>query len=116
MKKLRMKLMRNSGESLLELLASVLVGSLSFGLLLTFIAAAARMDDSGEKNDRDYYKSLAEAEVQDKAAAMNEEGFPKKEKVKVILEENPGITAEPEVICFGGHGVYSYKLSPSDFG
>lgn len=116
MKKLRIKLVNNSGESLLELLASVLVGSLTLGFLLTLIAAAARMDKTAEKNDRDYYESLAEAEVQNEAAAVNEEGFPKKGEVKVILEENPGVTAEPEVICFGGHGVYSYKLSPADSG
>lgn len=116
MMRLTDKLKNNSGESLVELLASVLIGALSMGLLLTLIIAAARMDRGAEKYDMDFYKSLGEAELQDETALENEAGFPKKSTVKVVLAENPAVTADPEVICFGGNGVYSYRICPSDPG
>ena len=105
---IRKKLKSVRGESLVELLASILIGGLSVMLLATIIMTSARVNDSVQKSDEDYYRSLEHAEAQDvpmdAAGAAGAAGH-----VKV---SGDGYTEEIPVTYYGGDGVLTYKMQP----
>lgn len=58
------KLKNNRGETVIEVLASVLIAALSVALLFGAIAASVSMDRSAQKTDTDFYKGLNNAQTQ----------------------------------------------------
>lgn len=108
------KLKSERGESLVEILASVLIASLSVGLLVTMIMTSARMNDNAENSDREYYQSLSLAEAQ--LDPMVKDGAPVTTKVTIQRMSEGGQVGIPVeidgAVCFGGDGIYSYKITP----
>lgn len=115
MEQVRRKLKSARGESLVELLASTLIAGLSAALLAAMIITSARMNDSVQKGDEDYYENLAHAEAQD---------------VSMEAVGGTGATGSIEVSCdggyvgsiqipvkyYGGDDVLSYKIQSSTEG
>lgn len=89
------------GETLVEVLASVLVCVLSVTLLFGAVTAAERMGESTDKADKDYYAALTAAETYTEPAEM-----PKKEGTLTITGAG---TANIGIDIYGGSGIYSYK-------
>lgn len=108
MERIRGKLKSTRGESLVELLASVLIGGLSVTLLAAMIMTSARMNDSVQKSDEEYYENLAHAEAQD-VSAVTVGGTGGVGNVKVSSD---GLNVDVPVTYYGGEGVLSYSMKP----
>lgn len=97
--RLKRKFCSQGGESLIEVLASVLVALLAVGLLASAIAASSRIGAASGEMDEDFYRELAEAEAQE---SQTEPGT-----VKVTPSD--GTPIEYAVDYYGGEDVYSYR-------
>lgn len=96
-----MKKLHNSrGETLVEVLASILIASLSVALLFGCVMASSNMDRDAKKLDGEHYTALTAAEVQSGTGTSG--------KVKI---QNPNNSAEKDldIKIYGGAGLYSYK-------
>ena len=107
--------LRNSrGESLVEVLASVLVGSLALLLLASLIAVSARITKRAEDTDAPYYEALNAAEARSGVVTgMNEDGtpiiaVPKSGEVTVTDGITTAATFDDSEFS-GGEGVWSYR-------
>ncbi len=96
------KLRDSRGETLVELLASILIAALSVALLFTCCMAAAEMGRETRAADQKYYEVLTAAEKQDGPA----------ESAAVTVEKAGTSAASKsiEVGLYGGEGMYSYRL------
>lgn len=106
---MRQKLKKTEGETLIEVLASILIGALSVALLFSAVLASARIDRSAEDADGAFRVSLRAAEKQ--AEALTDGAM-------ITVESRVPVVVEPSklpVIFFGGKGAVSYAL-PADEG
>lgn len=104
----------NRGETLIEVLAAVLITTLSVALLFTCIMASARMDDAAQELDAEHYKALSEAEAQADAspAPSSTSGIVTIERINPAdPSATPMATAAPSIAIYGDEdgGLYSYK-------
>lgn len=115
MKKSIRKLHNARGETLVEVLASVLICSLAVLLLLSYTAAATRIDKSTQDHDVAYYAALNAAEahsgvISDTADPESSPApgtlAPGSVKVSATYPENKTVPVDVEYS--GGDGVYSY--------
>lgn len=113
MEQVRRKLKSARGESLVELLASTLIAGLSAALLATMIITSARMNDSVQKGDEDYYENLAHAEAQDEPMTAVG-GVSATGNIEVSCTGYLNI--QIPVKYYGGDGVLSYKIQSSTEG
>lgn len=112
---MKRKLKNNRGETLIEVLASILIGALAVALLFTAVMASVNMDRTAQKLDYDINKvkfneALSKAEGQDDATDKADTSIvPAGTKVTV---KNPDVAgpAEIEVNFYGGEGALSYAL------
>lgn len=108
---MKRKLRDARGETLVEVLASILIAALSVALLFSAVLASARMDRSAEQTDDAFQASLRAAEEQDKEDAVT---VPDDAKVTVKNKDSLVLaTAEPSVVFYGGNGAISYALRPA---
>ena len=95
-----MKKLRNQqGETLVEVLAAILIAALSVALLFSCIAASSKMDKMTRNADKVYYNAFSDAEEQ-------KNPLPDTAKIKV---ENGTKNTEISVNLYGDDGLYSYK-------
>lgn len=94
------KLRSQRGESLVEVLASVLIGVLAVGLLASAIAVSSQIDRSAEKKDESFYEELSAAEAQKAPEAAG----------TVSVTPSGGSPVTYQVDYYGGDDIYSYKL------
>lgn len=104
----------NRGETLVEVLASILIGSLSVALLFSMVMASGNMDRSAKAADEMFNASLGKAEDQTAASEADEAIVPAGAKVKVTYIPPIGSETSEEVAVtfYGGKGALSYALSP----
>lgn len=91
------KLHSSRGETLVEVLASILVASLSVALLFSCVIASSTADVKVKEVDDTYYAALNDAGKQVGTPAATA-------KITVNGTELPG-----NYSVYGGAGVYSYK-------
>ena len=106
------KRLRNSrGESLVEVLVSVLVGSLALLLLASLIAVSARITKRTEQNDAPYYAALNAAEGH---IIFNEDGTTTAATgISGTVTVSGGTGPETfSVEYFGGEDIWSYQRTP----
>lgn len=105
-----MKLRDNRGETLIEVLASILIAAMSVTLLLGSVTAASKMDANVRDMDEAYYDVLSEAEAQ--VTPVPPEGGPEpaSKTGTITITGNKG-TAYPSIVIYGDAdgGVCSYK-------
>lgn len=106
MKSIRTKLRSQKGETLVELLASILVASLSVGLLLGGVAASTNINKKAQRMDEDFYEALTKAESRQNLVT---EGHTSHFSVKVAEGSK---TVEIPVDVYGEQGLYAYALKP----
>lgn len=107
---MRRKLNDARGETLVEVLASILIGSLSVALLFSMVMASGNMDRSAEETDKVFNESLRAAEKQTDTPVSGQ----------VTVRNNadplpPAGSPDPyskdvPVNFFGGQGALSYAL------
>ena len=98
----------NRGETLVEVLASILVGTLSVALLFSAVMASAKMDRTAKEADEEFRRSLNLAEEQESTAAADI--IPSGAQVTVKNESGSGSEAALKVEFYGDEQLLSYKL------
>ena len=91
---MRKKLRDNRGETLVEVLASILIAALS---VFSSIRASANIDRSARASDETYYEALSQAEGRTGDSEPLE-----------ITVKNGGVQTVLSVVRYGGKGAYSY--------
>ena len=114
------KLRNSRGETLVEVLASVLVCALSIALLAGAVAASANIDLQAQSADAEYYDALSRAERQSRipaggaseADAYN--NLPGETKVSVTSGSGGSVEIEPggtsELYFYGTERLLSYAI------
>ena len=98
------KLNDNRGETLVEVLASILIAALSVALLFTAVMASVNMDKTAKAADKALSDSLNAAEGQGTGDV-----YTVPSGANVTISGNSA-TATPPVIFYGGEGALSYAL------
>lgn len=98
---MRKKLRGARGETLVELMASIVIGVLSVALLVSGVMAAASIGRAAREEDLDYYAGLSAAEGRSGASISGQ-----------LTVENRGNGVRHTIFLplYGGGGVYSYAL------
>lgn len=99
------KLKDSRGETLVELLAAILIAALSVALLFTCCMASAEMGRNTREADKKYYEALSAAEEQEAAPFLT--------GVTVEVTETGGGKNTIMVSLYGGEEMYSYKKEGS---
>lgn len=112
MKKLAQKLHSARGETLVEVLAAVLICSLAVLLLVSYATAAARIDKRAQEGDEAYYAALNAAEEHAGVTVKDSEtpASPAPGNVAVAVKDDPAKATTLPVLYYGGDGVYSYAV------
>lgn len=99
------KLKSSSGETLVELLASILIAVLSVSILFGGIMVSVRINEEADRADQEYYKGLSAAEEQ-KVLILPDgtEGTG-----EISVNNDAAFTGPVKVNIYGGYGLYSYK-------
>lgn len=111
---MRRKLKSGRGETLVEVLASILIASLSVALLFGCVMASSNMDRRAKELDAGHYEALTAAETRTEGPVV--EGTAKYPKqtgtVSVTNEAITDPTKNPKEVSveiYGDAGMYSYK-------
>lgn len=102
------KLRDNRGETLVEVLASILIASLSVALLFGCVMASSNMDREARQLDEKHYNALTAAEGQTGPAVDR--------TVTITNDAILDLVAKTQNILvgvYGGEGLYSYKRAGS---
>lgn len=100
------KLHSSRGETLVEVLASILIAALSVTLLFSCIMATSTMDKDAEKLDDAHYSALSDADAYTSAAATPTTGTV---TISRVEDNDVKAFATPSIEIYGGAGVFSYK-------
>ena len=104
------KLKNDRGETLVEVLASVLISALSVTLLFSAVMVSSRIDVNAKAADSGYYANFTNAEIQS-GTAINTVTV----EVKRIDPDTDAVLKSvdpdkaPSINIYGDNGVYSYK-------
>ena len=101
MKKLNLKLNNNKGETIVEVIASILICVISVTLLMSGVAVSAKINKNADENDENFYKELSFAETKQAPLPIP--------SAKVLIKEN-FLTTEVPINLYGGEGIYSYEI------
>ena len=96
------KLKDARGETLIETLASILIGALSVALLFAAVMASVHMGRTTKAVDEAFYENFSKAEQQSGSG----ESVPNNK----ITVRNGTITEQIPVTFYGGGSVWSYAL------
>lgn len=99
---MRRKLNSQSGETLVEALASILIAFLSVTMLFFCVSAASRMDEGTVDSDKLYYEALTAAEAAGDADKTDDSGT-------VTVQPLNGAPFEIQIDFYGKGGLYSYR-------
>lgn len=107
------KLHNDRGETLVEVLATIVVATLSVTLLFGCIMTSSKIDMDAKDLDKQHYEDLNNAEEQGTPAA-----FDSTETFSVTIaridsdpdaDPTPVASADLLIAVYGGEGMYSYK-------
>lgn len=104
-----MKLRNNRGETLVEVLAAIVIASLSVAMLFGCIVGSSSLDKRAREVDGPYYENLSAAEVR-------EETLGQEAKVAITKNPPPDTTPTPvpdveePITIYGKDGVFSYTI------
>lgn len=99
---MRDKLQKEQGETLIEVLASILIASLSVALLFGSVMTSSRIDREAAEQDQEYYQGLSNAESRSGTVVSG--------TIKLENQNNSQVQS-CDVEIYGGAGMYSYKRS-----
>ena len=105
MRQVKAKLRSSRGETLVEVLAAVLVATLSVGLLMGGVAASAGINRQADRSDEAFYETLTAAESRTGTSASG----------NVLMAEGAESISLP-VLVYGGEDLWSYAWAPGGGG
>lgn len=120
-----MKLHNERGETLIEVLASIIIGSLSVALMFGCIMASTKMDEDARALDEKHYDGLTVADVKDAVPvsdAPEESGDAEDPEVSGdsddsegprVMIKRGGSTVYLDITVYEGAEMYSYSRSGS---
>lgn len=112
---MRQKLKKTEGETLIEVLASILIGALSVALLFSAVQASTRMDRTAEEMGKAFRIALMAAEEQ--VEPLTGTAIVLADARVTVIHKNPEtLEAELPVAFYGGEGAVSYVLSAEEGG
>ena len=97
MKRCKAKLRSNQGETLVELLASVLIATLSVALLIGCVTASFQLGRQADQSDTYFYQTLTAAE--DRQTPLTD---------GIIQATEGGSLVSLPVQVYGDEGLYAY--------
>lgn len=112
------KLRSNRGETLVEVMASILISALSVALLFSCVAASFDMDKEAKELDKKHYEALTAAETYTEGAEVGgEREYPRQTGTVTITNEaitdpfdsTKKLSAGVPVEIYGGARMYAYK-------
>ena len=117
------KLRNSRGETLVEVLASVLICALSVMLLLGAVSASTSIDLQAQAADEDYYAALSKAERQSKVPGGSSEtdiydGLSGGTAITILSKDGSNVTipaaggSENGLHFYGASLLLSYALDP----
>ena len=96
MRKIKDKISSQSGETLVEVLVSLLISTIAIGLLFTSIMTAVHINQANKEADAKFYKELQIAET-----LISQEGYESEEiQMNIIFQTVDDKTLD--VIRYGG--------------
>lgn len=101
---LKRKLRSQRGETLVEVLASILIASLSVAMLLGGVTVSVNLGKQADTADESFYDTLTSAETRQTPVTAGVSTSP------VIKLTEGGTTIEIPIQVYGGEGLYSYAL------
>lgn len=101
------------GETLVEVVASVLIMTLSVLLLFSAVMVSVRINRSAKDSDEEFYSALNAAEGQSTPAPTSIVPTGSKVTVKQEQPASAAASVEVEVDFYGGEGALSYQYSPT---
>ena len=107
---MRGKCREERGEALIEVMASILIMTLSVLLLFSAAMASVRINKNAREQDEKFYKAWNAAEGQSTPA---DSSIVLTSKVTVEQTMPAGGSAVVDVTFYGEKGVLSYKYMPS---
>ena len=110
------KLNDNRGETLVEMLASILIAALSVAVLFTCCTAAVEMGKETRAADEAYYGYLSAAEGQGKVLVKDENGNDISSTTGQVNVDGNSAEIIVNVKLYGGDGMYSYKKEADPVG
>ena len=107
---MRQKLRSQQGETLVEVLACILIASLSVSMLFGGVVASLHINEAADLRDEDYYQIFTAAEAQTNQLPKPAGGS------YTVKIENRGIGKEEplDIHLYGGEGAVSYALDKGD--
>lgn len=94
------KLRNNRGETLVEVMAAILISALSVALLFSCVTASFDMDKDAKELDKKHYEALTAAETRSGTAV---------DGTVIIVNSANSVKEDLTVEIYGGTGMYSYK-------
>lgn len=106
---MKRKLKNSAGETVIEVLASVLIAALSVALLCSAVMASGRLDQKAKETDDIFYEDLSKAQEQ-KTGTEVTGLLPSGTAPKVTVKNPDDLTATPVeiLVSFYGGVVLSY--------
>lgn len=107
---MRQKLRSQQGETLVEVLACILIAALSVSMLFGGVVASLHINEAADLRDADYYQIFTAAESQTTPLSNLAGGS------YTVKIENPGTGMEKplDIHLYGGEGAVSYALDKGD--
>ena len=105
---MKRKFKDSRGETLVEVLASILISTLSIALLLGGIMASVRIDGQAWDMDKEYYQYLSAAETHD--STETEGGAAKPGTLVIQNTAGAALSNTFAIQLYGGSGMWSYGL------
>lgn len=99
---MREKVRDNRGETLIEVMAAVVVTALSIALLFGTIMACTKIDQSARQSDQEHYSALTKAEVQNDSVG---------EVSVTVVNNGNGAQNVLKAMRYGEKNVYSYAVT-----
>lgn len=101
------KLHDDRGETLIEVLASIVIGSLSIALMFGCIMASSKMDEDAKALDRKYYLALTAADAS-VVYTEDDTGTDDDDTPQVTIS-NETSSVSLYITIYGGEGMFSYR-------
>lgn len=115
---MKKKLRNTQGETLVEVLASLLICALSVTLLFGSIMAASRITRTAQETDKRYYEELSKAEEQKAGEHLtNPYGINSSAPVPITVQNEdpnllpPGNRKRVNIYFYGGDNLISYAMA-----
>ncbi len=116
MNRVQAKLKSQKGETLVELVAAILVATLSVAMLMGGVAVSVRIDKKGKEMDARFYQTLTEVESRkhqvSKAAISVKENGIEQAQIPVHVYGSEKSSGDKD----GSRGLYAYEIQPAGGG